>query len=112
MPSMSQRDRRFGDPERLRRVVDPSPTLSLNRNLNWKPTRIGENIIGNIIQRAQKPLSARDPFDEQRQAEAEQHLEIERPTSSGARHGAPETFVQEHRVRECVHIIAQADQRP
>ena len=23
--------------------------LSLNMNLNWKPTRIGENIIGNII---------------------------------------------------------------
>ena len=25
------------------------PTLSLNINLNWKPTSTGENIIGNII---------------------------------------------------------------
>src|ERR1700722_2652531 len=54
------------------------PTLSLNRNLNWKPTRIGENIIGNIIIRAQQTLAARRLFDQQSQAKAKQHFQIER----------------------------------
>ena len=47
------------------------PTLSLNMNLNWKPTSSGENIMGNIMM----VLSARWP----RVGEA----------SSPARSGAP-----------------------
>ena len=73
-------------PRDRRRCVMPSdcsalftrPILSLNMNLNWKPTRIGENIIGNIMMRAQDALAARRLLDQQREAEAKQHFEIER----------------------------------
>ena len=48
MPSMSQGIAVSVIPSDCSALLT-SPTLSLNRNLNWKPTRIGENIIGNII---------------------------------------------------------------
>ena len=65
-----------------------SPTLSLNMNLNWKPTRIGENIIGNIsiVRKARWPREALSMS--MREAEAEQHFEIERQREQ--QHGAPE----------------------
>ena len=66
-----------------------SPTLSLNMNLNWKPTRIGENIIGNIISVRSKRWPREASLDQHRKAEAEQHLEIERDGEQ--KHGAPES---------------------
>ena len=62
--------------------------LSLNMNLNWKPTRIGENIIGNIMMVRSSALAAGGLVDQQREAEAEQHFEIERDGQQ--QHRAPE----------------------
>ena len=61
-------------------------------NLNWKPTRIGENIIGNIISVRSSALAARRLLDQQRKPEAEQHLEVERDGEQqhGAAEGDPE----------------------
>jgi hypothetical protein len=74
-----------------------SPTASLNMYLNWKPTRIGENIIGNIMMRAQRALAPGDPVDQQRQPEPEHHLEVERDgdEGEGAAERPPEVVIAE-----------------
>ena len=90
-PSISQGIARSVSPSACSALLT-RPILSLNMNLNWKPTRIGENIIGNII----KVRSSRWPRDafstKQRQPEPEQHFQVERDgeQENGAAEGGPE----------------------
>ena len=101
-------NRRLGDAERLQRVVD-QPDIVVEQELELEADEDRREHHRKHHQRAQEALAARRPLDQQREAEAEQHFEIERDRQQEDRaaEGLPE-----HRVGEGVDVVAQADEAP
>ncbi len=77
LPSISQGMSPFRYPQRLQRVVD-EPDIVVEQKLELEADEDRREHHRKHHKRAQHPLSAHRSLEQQREAEAEQHFEIER----------------------------------
>ena len=92
MPSISQGIARSGDAQRLQRIVD-EPDIVVEQELELEADQDRREHHRKHHQRAQHALAARRLLDQQREAEPEQHFEIERDRQQ--QHGAAERLPED-----------------
>ena len=83
------------------------PTWALKNHLNWKPTRMGANIMGIIIRVRGQALSADGPGHQLGDAQADQELEVD--GQADEQHRAPERLPEQGVLEQQVDIVLQAD---
>ncbi len=69
-------DRPVGQPQRLKRIIHQADIV-VEHELELKPTRTGENIIGNIMSVRRGALAPCGLVDQKRQSQPQKHFQIE-----------------------------------